>query len=1333
MTDSGSENDILGQLADEFLERHRRGERPALTDYVNRYPALAEQIRELFSALAVLEDVRPDRASAAPVPAPAGDTPFPRLGDYRIVREIGRGGMGVVYEAEQEALGRRVALKVLPPQALGNPKYLQRFQREARAAARLHHTHIVPVFGVGEDCGTHYYVMQYIEGRPLDEVLAELRRLRSAADAKNKPADSGTPSGEAPPDAEAASAAAVAQSLCNGQFRANPGPNAAVAIDQDAVTALEGPLTPRTPSPAAPSSGAGGSSSPLSDPERPYARSVAQVGAQVAEALDYAAQQGVLHRDVKPSNVLLDVWGNVWLTDFGLARATGTPDLTGTGDLLGTLRYLAPERLHGRGDVRSDVYALGLTLYELLALRPAFDAPVQAQLVQQVTAAAPPRVDHLNPQLPRDLVTVVHKAIARDPGDRYQTAGALAEDLRRFCEDRPIAARRLGLLEKGWRLCRRNRTVTALVVLVVVLLGVAAGSWKWLEWQYAIQHALEQAQRQGRARQVLASALEQLPELRRQGRRAEATAVLQRARSQLDDADSQELQQQLQQAEADTKLANRLEDLWLKMLTLHATGQQAKETLTREYEAAFRSAGLVPVGGNKAGVAVVWHAANGRLAKISVEVAGNEEAVAKRIQQSALRDQLVAALDQWAMWLDDGEMRDRVIAVAWLADRDPKWRLRFRDPAVRKDREALQRVANKLEAADLSPQAVLTLSGWLHAEGGDTEPLLRAGQRRYPSDPWINFNLARLLWDKGKTAEAAGFFRAVLVARPEIGEVHNQLGLALVKEGQFPEAVAAFRRAVELDSKSAVALVNLAHTFQRHGRLEEALAECRRALEREPERATAWMMLGTIFQDQGRFVEAAAVYTHTSRLDPRLALAPYNLGVVHARQDQLQEAADDFRAALKLDPKMAQTHFALSIVLRRQDRRDEAIAELRQGLTLDSTNVAAWAELGADLAEQGQWQEALTACRRALALDPRRSGTQYTLGNTYRALGRLDDAIVAYRQAIELNPKMFQAHNNLGLVFQSQGRLVEAEAAFRRALKLNPKLIQAWTNLAELLQQQKRLSEAENAFRRLIKLAPRNAEAHTRLAIILHGLGRPEEAIATLRQAIQLNPRSAEAHHNLGNILFLKGQLAEAKAAYRRASELAPQNTEVGAKALKQYKHCEHQLALEAKVPLFLDEKAQPANAVEYREAAVLCQYYGRAYAAARLYAAAFAARPELADNLLSHDRYSAACAAALAAAGQGEDAAKLGAAERANLRQQALTWLTADLKAWAALVKHDPREWEWARLTLRRWQKDSDLAGIRDTTELAKLPQDEQEACRRLWREVDAMLRGNPSNSHSP
>src|SRR5262245_26717399 len=181
MSDSASSADRLGQLADEFLQRYRRREQPALTDYTKCHRELAEQIRELFPALVMMEEVRPGPSTGAARPPRVEGAPQ-RLGEYRIVREIGRGGMGVVYEAEQESLDRRVALKVLPPRAVRDPRQVQRFQREARAAARLHHSNIVPVFAVGEEDGTHYYVMQYIEGRPLNDVLAELRRLRAEAD-----------------------------------------------------------------------------------------------------------------------------------------------------------------------------------------------------------------------------------------------------------------------------------------------------------------------------------------------------------------------------------------------------------------------------------------------------------------------------------------------------------------------------------------------------------------------------------------------------------------------------------------------------------------------------------------------------------------------------------------------------------------------------------------------------------------------------------------------------------------------------------------------------------------------------------------------------------------------------------------------------------------------------------------------------------------------------------------------------------------------------------------------------------------------------------------------
>jgi WD40 repeat protein/serine/threonine protein kinase len=460
----------LERLAEEFVERHRRGECPPLSDYTERYPELAADIRELFPALVRLEHLKPVAGDlSGPFVGPVMDTARgqpERLGDYRIVREIGRGGMGVVYEAEQVSLGRHVALKVLPGQGLLEAKYLLRFQREARAAARLHHTNIVPVFGVGEQDGVHYYVMQFIPGLGLDAVLTELRRLRQA-----RPTD-GEEQAIAGPQAEQVSAVAVAQLLLTGQFHA--GDPTTSGAQQD----LNNSPNQRANNPPTPASSvhlpgqAEGSS--LSGTGRPYWKSVARVGVQVAEALAYANNQGILHRDIKPSNLLLDTHGTVWVTDFGLAKAADSADLTHTGDIVGTLRYLAPERFQGQADARGDVYALGLTLYELLRLRPAFDETDRNKLVAQVMHDTPPRPCQLNAAVPRDLETIVLKAMERDLGRRYQTAADLAADLQRFVDDRPIQARRLGQVERFWRWCRRNPGLASLTAAVATLLFVVA-------------------------------------------------------------------------------------------------------------------------------------------------------------------------------------------------------------------------------------------------------------------------------------------------------------------------------------------------------------------------------------------------------------------------------------------------------------------------------------------------------------------------------------------------------------------------------------------------------------------------------------------------------------------------------------------------------------------------------------------------------------------------------------------------------------------------------------------------------------------------------------------
>jgi WD40 repeat protein/serine/threonine protein kinase len=491
-----SSADPLGQIADEFVEAFRQGKHPSIDDFVRRYPERADEMREMLPALVIMEKAKAGgdgsaerrrmRASVA--------TPLQQLGDYQILREVGRGGMGVVYEAQQLSLGRHVAIKVLPSHALLDPRQLGRFQREARSAARLHHTNIVPVFGVGEQDGLHYYVMQFIHGLGLDVVLDELRRLREPPGKQALTRDS------APRDVTSATRdvapVAVARNLITGDFTASVGPQKD-EVGRMKDEADKGPadssfiLHPSSFSSSATIHLPGqAETSTLSETGSRYWQSIARIGMQVADALAHAAGQGILHRDIKPSNLLLDETGNVWVTDFGLAKAVSdSDDLTHTGDIIGTLRFMAPERFNGKGDLRSDVYSLGLTLYELLTLRSAFDEVDRNKLVKNVMHREPPRPRKLNPGVPRDLETVILKAIARDPAHRYQTPTEMAEDLKRFTEDRPVRARRITEAERLWRWSRRNPAIAALggalaVVLVVVTVAslLAAGHFNRLRW-----------------------------------------------------------------------------------------------------------------------------------------------------------------------------------------------------------------------------------------------------------------------------------------------------------------------------------------------------------------------------------------------------------------------------------------------------------------------------------------------------------------------------------------------------------------------------------------------------------------------------------------------------------------------------------------------------------------------------------------------------------------------------------------------------------------------------------------------------------------------------------
>jgi serine/threonine protein kinase/WD40 repeat protein len=388
------------------------------------------------------------------------ETPLPSpLGDFHLLREVGRGGMGVVYEAEQMSLHRRVALKVLPFAATLDQRQLQRFKNEALAAAALDHPHIVEVHGVGCERAVHFYAMRLIEGQTLAEVIAVLRAEREERRGESQAQGE---RGARSPDRQPPTAEYLTQSVAlegRGQ--------------EESPTVKDRKTTKATVS--------AGVHSALPSPASAFFRKVAELGQHVAEALAHAHEQGIIHRDIKPSNLMLDSLGKVWVTDFGLAHVQGDKSLTMTGDLVGTLRYMSPEQALAKRvmvDHRTDIYSLGVTLYELLTLEPAFGGRDRQELLRQIAFEEPRPPRRVNPAIPAELETIVLKAMEKNPADRYATAQSLADDLRRYLEDQPIRARRPSSLHRVRKWARRHPGVAwmAIVLLVVLAMGSAVST-----------------------------------------------------------------------------------------------------------------------------------------------------------------------------------------------------------------------------------------------------------------------------------------------------------------------------------------------------------------------------------------------------------------------------------------------------------------------------------------------------------------------------------------------------------------------------------------------------------------------------------------------------------------------------------------------------------------------------------------------------------------------------------------------------------------------------------------------------------------------------------------
>jgi len=364
-----------------------------------------------------------------------------RIDQFRIVREIGRGGMGVVYEAVEEPTGRHVAMKVLPQAVTVEAGLRERFEREIRTTANLNHPNIVRVYTVGAWLDQPYYTMEYIDGLSLDR--------------------------------------AIKHPWWPSRFQSvTSGVEAAPTSSADGKTVI----VPEWPDDDAVDDDTEGGGAGVHPRNREYFRFVAEIVRDTGQALDHAHRHGVIHRDVKPANILLTRDGRVRVTDFGLAIEVDAATLTRTGAMVGTPRYMSPEQLLTRRvriDARTDVYSLGVTLYELLTLCPAFEADTRAQLLLKIAVQEPRKPRGVNPYLPRDLETIALMAMEKDPQHRYQSAQLLADDLTRFLDGEPILAAPPSIATRTWKFVRRHKILSATVAAALVFLCVgAAGVWQ---------------------------------------------------------------------------------------------------------------------------------------------------------------------------------------------------------------------------------------------------------------------------------------------------------------------------------------------------------------------------------------------------------------------------------------------------------------------------------------------------------------------------------------------------------------------------------------------------------------------------------------------------------------------------------------------------------------------------------------------------------------------------------------------------------------------------------------------------------------------------------------
>jgi eukaryotic-like serine/threonine-protein kinase len=1042
----------LGRLYAQFVDRLSAGEQLDYTRILEEHPDVGPA---LVAELQLLANV--DFRDETP--------PVGTLGDYTLRRQIGRGGMGVVYDAWQNSMNRQVALKVLPAGVAADRRASARFLREAQTAGQLSHQNVVSVYGLGIEADTPYYAMEFVEGETLAQILARLRAAEGKEDEKGP----------------------LLQSISNLFGKQDP----------EAVALEEGPAGQEETREKKQPFG-------TDDQDIVYYGNLAKAFAGVADGLQHAHSKGIIHRDIKPSNLILDREGRLRILDFGLAHLEGQESLTASGDLVGTVQYMSPEQAQVRKiavDHRTDIYSLGATMYEMLTMRPPFKGKTHQETLSQIIERDPVEPGRLNPRVPRDLGTIVLKCLRKDRGDRYGTAEALAQDLRRFVRGDQIEARPESPWQTWSRRLWRHRTAVGMAALLLVLVagGLAISSvliWREkLRTEGMFREMKVQKEQAGRnfeyARQAVDEMLTQVGAndlMIVPGMEGVRRALLQRALT---------FYAKFMEEKGDQPASRRdLGEAQLRMGDILAMlGQNAKA------EAAYRAAielfkgmgeGADPLTGPEAAQSV--GRAHRGLAAVLAAGGRAEEATASFASASALFEELL-----------DRSPGDPA-SVEGLAMTLQEW-------------GALLEKAGKLAEAERAYRRAIDLRGRLLAgapKDADAAKAQTACLRRLSS---LLSKTGDLEGGEESLKQALAIFESLddearkrPECRSEMASLLHMLGSSSKSKAKSSEAD--LRKALDIERQMVADFPSVPDYRQKLattcGMLAMTVADRAQAIE--------------FFEETlGLFRQLASAFPEVPAYREGLGVTFNNRGYWHFQRSEKEPAKVDYREAIAVYDQLA--------------RDFPGVPNYGNIRAMFRSNLAAmlWQD-GANAEALAEYQEAIAQLRK--------------LGEAFPRLH-------------EYQANQARLNNNLGLALESVERLEEAEKAFREAVAVQEVLVKTFPtvggyrdvlarnllNLGGVLVKAARMAEAEKAFRRCLELRralvaeqPEQHESHDDLAgtlsIVGNTWGRVERFTAALEafreEAAQVkwlvDREPATARHR---IRLAKAQLLLAATAWR--------------------------------------------------------------------------------------------------------------------------------------------------------------------------------------------------------